>query len=121
MSYEIELRALVKTLPNVGDVNVGWNMKGSYPLVTIFPLSEQADYMFSGLNDFRKQDVQLDVWAADYQSARAITEALRELLSELPGGEFIKNVVIQSTEHTTDTDAPDALYRFTIRAFVFHQ
>jgi|GEM_PF-5297453 len=121
MSYEIELRALIKTIPNIGDVNIGWSLNGSYPLVTIYPLSEPADYMYSGLNGFRKQDVQIDVWAKDYQSARTIKEALRVLLSEYSGGEFIESIVIQTIEHATETSVPDALHRYTVRAFVFHK
>lgn len=118
MSYEFNLQEIVAGAAKCETV-WGWNLaKATYPIVTLFTVSEPVDHTYDGAATIQSATVQLDVFAKTYLESVRIKNALKAI-DQYVGEGVVKNIMFNTISSTTSNGEPEVLARQTIRMQVW--
>lgn len=107
-----ELTALVGT-------RITWVQRpqaGSLPAITLQTISADRAQNFGGFEDMQSATIQADVWAANYASAAAVTEALIQASAEtgMHGGVTFRRAFIERRRDGFEQSDPQSFYRVSL-------
>lgn len=123
MSYEIEIRQLLKTATGLGKVNWGLSPNNeTFPYINIHLISEYGAHTMDGPDNSRFSDIQVDIWHDDFSS---LVDIKNDVLSidGYKGSDItsIQNILLNTVKQGSDTsDAGNILHSYSFDFRVFH-